>query len=347
MSSAINSVTENRVTVTANDTEANIRAAAGFAEPEQADAPETPDPAKPTTTEPAAVTTGERNPDGTFKAKAPAEPAKTDGDPRKSHQAKINAAIAKQRDAERRAEEAERRANEREAELHALRQPKASEQPAAAEKPSASQTYLQLVQRYQSEPDAPTLAEFEAAGLPDPYGAHQAAMAAFIADKRLAEREAAAEQTRAQRERETQVKAAWEIAEESHPGFHERLKAHTIQYSNTVLALLATETANDPHLSADLMDHLLTHPDDAARLAAIKDPIAAARAIGHLTARLSSASSGPETVLTQTNAKPLIKPVRPSVMAPESSPPEDLPFGPKYIAAMNERDRKAREARRA
>ncbi|HEX2594748.1 MAG TPA: hypothetical protein VHL34_24810 [Rhizomicrobium sp.] len=343
MNSPITSVTENRVTVTANDTEENIRAAAGFAEPdtkaEEAAEPEAP-------TAPA----GERNPDGTFKAKAaepkPAdEPAKLDGDPRKSHQAKINQAIAKQRDAERRAEEAERRAAEREAELQALRQPTPASVPAAHT--STAPTYLQLVQRYQSDPEAPKFDDFVAAGVDDAYGAHQAALAAFIADKRLEEREARDAARRAETERASHAQAAKELLEQKHPGFLEHLAADTTIYPRAVLDLIAAEAQNDPDLSAELLHHLLTHPDDAAQLARQATPIAAAREIGRLTARLSSASSGPETVLTHTTAKPLIKPVRPSVMAPESSPPDDLPFGPKYIAAMNERDRKAREARRA
>jgi len=125
------------------------------------------------------------------------------------------------------------------------------------------------------------------------------------------------------------------------------LMADTRVYSPEVQGLLVEEAKHDPDLSAELLHHLLTHPEDADQLARITNPIAAAREIGRLTARLSSATSGPETVLTQTNAKPLIKPVRPSVMAHESSPPDEMPFGPRYIAAMNEQERKAREARRA
>ncbi len=342
MSSAINSVTENRVTVTANDTEENIRASAGFAEPEPTET------AKDAPTE-TPVAAGERNPDGTFKGKAVEKPAedavKADGDPRKSIQAKINDAIAKQRAAERRADEAERRATERETELQALRTPKPATEPV---KPtSTAPTYLQLVQRYQSHPDMPKFEDFEAAGLASPYEAWQAATSAFVADQRMSEREAAAESTRVARERATHANTAIEIAEQNHPGFTALYQADTVVYPQVVLDLLRDEAASDPTLSAELLHHLLTHPDDAATLAAQTTPIAAAREIGRLTTRVSSASSGPETATTHTTAKPLIKPVRPSVMASESSPPEDLPFGPKYIAAMNERDRKAREARRA
>jgi hypothetical protein len=353
MSTPILSVTENRVTVTANDTEANIRAAAGFpAAPEPDEDAPTAD-TEPATDKPKAAD-AERNTDGTFKAKAadpskPAEtPKKADGDPRTSHQAKINAAIAKQRDAERRAEEAERRANEREAELQALRQPKPSQTPAPTPQVERKPTHLELVQRYQSHPDAPKAEDFINAGVEDPYAAHQAAMALFIADQRLAEREASVERARVARERETTARTALEIGEQRYPGFQQRFQAQSVPMSTTALSLLADETARDPESSADLLQHLMTHPDEAAALGAMTNPIAAAREIGRLIARLASASSGPDPdAMTHTNAKPLIKPVGASVMAPESSPPEELPFGPKYIAAMNERDRKARESRRA
>jgi hypothetical protein len=173
------------------------------------------------------------------------------------------------------------------------------------------------------------------------------AMATFVADQRWAEREQREQVTKAAEARRTHATAVFDLAEQQHPGFHDRLQAETRMYPGAVMELLAQEAAQDPHTSAELLHHLMTEPDDAARLSSCTSPIAAAKEIGRLTARLSSAPAGPETGLTHTTAKPLIKPVRPSVMAAEATAPEDLPFGPKYIAAMNERDRKAREARRA
>jgi hypothetical protein len=313
VSSDIHEVTENRVTITANDTEANIRVAAGFAEVD----PDADKAEKPVETETSSV--AERNEDGTQKTKPsepakPAEKADKDGDPRKSHQAKINQAIAKQREAERRADEAERRASEREAELLALRQPRTAQpslEPSSQRVPSQN-SYLQLVQRYQAMPDAPKLDDF--ASLEDPYGAHYLAMNAFISDQRQAEREAKESETRQRQERQTSVSTAFEVGEQNHPGLQEQIQADTRIYPHAVLDLLAQEAAQDPQLSAELLFHLVTHPDDADVLSRQVHPIAAAREIGRLTARLS-APSGPETVLTHTTAKPLIKPVRPSVMA--------------------------------
>lgn len=352
MSVPITSVTEGRVTVTANDTEANIRQAAGFTAPaesepaepaEKADTPDTPAPAE-------KDEATDRNPDGTFKAKAadkPAEPAKPEGDPRKSYQAKINQAIAKQREAERRAEEAERRAQEREAEIARYVKPAAEQIAKETASPTPTARYLAEVQRYQAEPDAPKYEEFVAAGLDDPYTAHQVAMAAYVADRRLEEREAKQAETAKQREAEASLGTSMTLAAERHPEFSSLIAADTRVYPPAVLEHLKVEASLDPSLSAELFHHLLTHPDDAERLATMAHPIAAAREIGRLIAGLSSAPSGPETAPSHTNAKPLIKPVRTSVVAPEASPPEDLPFGPRYIAAMNEKERKAREARRA
>ena len=333
------SVTEGRVTVTANDTEENIRASAAFTEPaETKSAPE--DDAEP---EPAVkAESDERNPDGTFKAKAPETP-KSDGDPRKSHQAKINQAIAKQREAERRAEEAERRAAEREAELQSLRAPKAAPAVATPQPPpapSARASYLEEITRYQAHPDAPKLDDFVAANLEDPYASFQAAMAVFVADQRLAEREERVRLESAHKERTSKVLAAEDLAEQKHPGFRAMYDADTRVYPPAVLNLLAEETVRDPDTSAELLHHLLTNPQDAEELARLEHPIAAARKLERILIGLSSASSGPETTPATTNAKPLIKPVRPSIQA-HTTAPEDLEFGPRYIEAMNEKERKA------
>jgi hypothetical protein len=192
-------------------------------------------------------------------------------------------------------------------------------------------------------PDAPKLDDF--ASLEDPYGAHYLAMNAFISDQRQAEREAKESETRQRQERQTSVSTAFEVGEQNHPGLQEQIQADTRIYPHAVLDLLAQEAAQDPQLSAELLFHLVTHPEDADVLSRQVHPIAAAREIGRLTARLS-APSGPETVLTHTTAKPLIKPVRPSVMAREATSPDDIPFGPAYIAAANERERKEKLARR-
>jgi len=338
------------VTVTANDTAENIRVAAGFDTPDDPEA----DPASPSTETAKSAGTIEREEDGKFKAKTPEqpEPAKParSGDPRKSHQAKIDVAIAKQREAERERDDARRIAAEREAEIQALRQPaqpRAESEPVARQAPSPSASYLQDVQRYQALPNAPKFDDFVNAGVEDPYTMHQAAMAAFIADTRDEERQARRAEQAHKSERDSQVRAAISLGAERHPDFQQLLNADPVEYSPVAQELLREEARFDPALSADLFHHLLTHPDDANRLAKMTDSIAAAREIGRLVAQVSSALSGPETLPVSTTAKPLIKPVRPSVMAAGSASPDDLPFGPKYIAAMNEQERKAREARHA
>lgn len=347
--SDINSVTEGRVTVTANDTEENIRVAAGFPDAAEPDAPES----KPAETETAKLAR-ERDESGKFKTKAeadeaaakPAEPKA--GNPRTSYQAKIDSAIAKQREAERRAEDVERRLAEREAEWQARAQP--VQQPPTPVQPTqaAASKYLADVQRYQAEADAPKFDDFVAAGLDDPYTAHRDAMSMYIADRRQSEWSAKQAAETQQRERHSHLANSIALAADRHPEIQSILGTQAEQaYPPAVTDLLMVEAAQDPSLSAELFHHLLTHPDDAARLAMMTSPVAAAREIGRLTAGLSSAPPGPETELPRTMAKPLIKPVRPSVMAHESSPPDALDFGPEYIRRMNEQERKQREARRA
>lgn len=339
MSDPITSVTEGRVTITANDTADNIRESAGFNDlPEMEDVPGARE---------ADTPVAERNPDGTFKPKVAAEPEpekpNKSGDPRKSFQARIDVAVAKQREAERRAEDAERRVAEREAEWQA-KQASPTPQPVAAPTQPSTPTYLQLVQRYQSHPDAPKFEDFVAANVDDPYGMHRDAMAAFITDRRQEEHAAQQSAAAQQRERESSLQSSFQLAAEAHPDFQSLLAADTRVYPPAVQEHLRVEASLDPALSAELFHHLLTHPDDAARLATMTHPIAAAREIGRLTAHLSSAPSGPETVPVTTTAKPLIKPVRSSVATPEPPSSDTLPFS-RYVAVENERERKARAAR--
>ena len=324
------SVTEDRVTVTANDTEANIRASAGFAEAGDEVVDATPTPAKP------GVDRDDET--GKFKAKpAEPEPAKGDGDPRKSYQAKINQSIAKQREAERRAEALE-------AELQTYKQPKPAPVQPSQPEPAQSKAapYLSDVQRYKAMADAPKLDDFVSDD--DPYSAYHAALSVFIADKRMDERQQRYTDEQSQRQREERARSAFDLAEQNHPGFHEQFEAASAErlYPQAVLNVLAEHTLRDPQLSAELLHHIVTHPDDAAVLAEQTTPIAAAIEIGRIAAQLS-ASSGPETDAPQTTAKPLIKPVKPSVMVTESVPLEKLPLS-KYMQVENERERKERTA---
>ncbi len=334
------SVTEGRVTVTANDTEDSIREQAGFSElPEMDDVP---DPKSEGDT-----AAPERDETGKFKAKpAIEEPAKVEGNPRKSFQAKIDLAIRNQREAERERDAEREAARQAREELDRYRQPKAAEPP--PQPVSNASRYIQDVQRYQALPDAPKFDDFVSAGLEDPYTAHRDAMAIFVAEKRYEERATKDAQDANERRRNEVLGAAFEVARERHADTEELLKTSPEaqrQYPLAVTEHLKVEAALDPETSADLIHHLLTHPDDAAELQKMTNPVAASREIGRLIGRLSSATPGPETSAPQTTAKPLIKPVRSSVATPGSPNADDLPFGPRYIALMNEQDRKARANR--
>ncbi len=289
---------------------------------------------------PVADAKGERNADGTFKAKAE-KPDKYGGDPRRSLAAKVEYERQRADAAERRAAEAEARSS-RPAQVAAE-----PEKIAAAAPVRGSSAYLQLVKDSESDPEWPKLEDYVAAGFQDPYAACNAAQAAFLQDKRLAARDQeAAEQSKHTEARErlhlsnqegAEKYADWDALMQSAAG-QKPLPAAVIQ------EIFESDS------SADLRYHLLTHEDDLNALAGITDPIAAARAIGRLSARLvavEAPASGPVETPRGSRAKPLIKPVSASPAAPEASPPDDLPFGPRYIQAMNDRERKQRGARGA
>jgi len=277
--------------------------------------------------------------DGKFAAKDQPKTEEPAGDPRKSHQAKISRAIAQQREAERRAEAAE-------AELAKLRQPAASVVPAAESAPAAkpgTPKYVALIKRIEADPDCPQIEDFTDAGFADPYAAHNAARAAFITERLNAEADSQ-RQAKAAEAREADL-----LSNIDTKGREKYQDWDTLYQSEAATKLVLqpavlAELYADPDSSADLLHHVLTHPDDLEALADVPDdPIAAARTIARLSAGLSAALSGPAAVAKpQTKAKPLIKPVSSSHAAPEPSPPEDLPFGPSYIKAMNERERKAK-----
>ncbi len=276
--------------------------------------------------------------DGKFAAKdVPKEDPKA-GDPRRSHQAKINEERRLRGDAERRAQALE-------AEIATLKQPKAA--PVAEPEVAAKGTpkYVALIKSIEADPDCPQIEDFTDAGFVDPYAAYNAARSAFITERVNSQAEAARSATQAEaREREllSNIDTSGREKYTDWDTLYQSEAATTMVLSPAVLQ----ELYADPDSSADLIHHVLTHPDDLAVLAAVPDsPIAAARTIARLSAGLSAASSGPATrTIPQTKAKPLIKPVSSSPVAPESADPTDLPFH-RYIAVENERERKAKLTR--
>jgi hypothetical protein len=341
--SVSNSVTEKGVTVTASASEDEIRAAA-FPTPDESGAPaETtgagdglPDrvpadelsesePVPPTTEVP-------RHADGTFKQK--------DGDPRKSFQAKINE--------ERRLRgDAERRAAALEAQLAATTETPPGEAGSPGSRPApSSPTYLDLVKAYQADPGWPKLEDFVEAGFGDPYAACTAAQSAFMQDRRLQERDAEIEARSAEETVRRRIHDAHVDGAEKYADWGELFASDAAQV-NLPPAVL-NELYDDPSSSADVIHHLLTHPEVLEGLVPITEPIAAARALTLLKAGLSSASSGPETAprIPVTRAKPLIKPVSASPVAPEAKSIDDLPFNARYVRETAQQERRWRDARR-
>lgn len=94
----------------------------------------------------------------------------------------------------------------------------------------------------------------------------------------------------------------------------------------------------------ELLAYFTQHQGEFERLSKLH-PASALVALGELKAQLKSANTGSlATVPTVSNAKAPIRPVGGS-QKPTSKAPDDLDFGPEYVAAMNKADRD-REKRR-
>jgi hypothetical protein len=176
---------------------------------------------------------------------------------------------------------------------------------------------------------------------PDPYAA-----LAVEAGKWAVREERRGQQQQFQQTQVQQAQA--ELAEreaeftQTHPDYLEHVNRliSTRQFHPAVLNAMA-----DDDLGPAVAYHLATHLDEAQRIALLT-PVAGVKEIGKLSSRLTPASVGSGTPAVSTSrAKPLIKPVSGSPVAPESKPPEELPFGPKYIREMNAKERREREGR--
>jgi hypothetical protein len=263
-----------------------------------------------------------RNPDGTFKPKN----KKVSNTGEWARNARLTAELAQERAARAAAQE----------ELQRLRTPAAAVQP-ASEPASSPQG-----QPWDDPRDPrPTLEMMINAGVPDPYDAKADALVDW--SERNRERRAQyLEQEAARHEAQTEVTARVQSFTAEHPDYQEKLAAiEHIKFDRLVGQALA-EDEQGPAVAY----FLAQHPDEAQRIA-LETPVAQVKEIGKLLSRMTSAPSGSEARAVSTSrAKPLIKPVSGSPVAPESRPPDELPFGSRYIREMNAQERKAREAMR-
>ena len=199
----------------------------------------------------------------------------------------INARLGQMAE-QRRVEKA--RADRAEADLAALRAERAERTaPAAgaARETAAVPAYLDLVRRYQADPEWPTIEAAAAAGFDDPYAAAVAAQAAFVQQRHVAERDqASAHQTRVDRA-QARIDAAFTAAR-ALPTFNQAA-LETVPYSPAL-----AETIFESDLSGPLLNYFSEHPTEGRAIAAM-EPFAAARAIGKLESQLSAVSSTPAT----------------------------------------------------
>ncbi len=238
--------------------------------------------------------------------------------PRNNPEARIQQAIARQREAERRAAEFEER-------LRALESGRSEPEPASSPE----------WQRYTQMPGAPREEEFER------YADFTAAMGVWVADQRIAERVAAiaAEQAGAQRrtaQTAVQAKFAETVtqATQADPSFLDRVDESVLALP-TFAALRPGERPQAVHyvgeelLRADhpvaLLEHFTAHPEDLQRLATLPAPGLVTREMAKLDARLGAAARGPAPEISQPSAaKPPIRPVGRGTTVPPVRDAKDI-----------------------
>lgn len=225
--------------------------------------------------------------------------------PRNDPNARVNQAIARQREAERRADAAERRAAEFEARQQAERAP---------EPPKVSDR-----ERYLAMPNAPKEADYAN------YADFSADLALFITDQRWSEREQAARQTAEARRIEQATHAVnqtfatqIDAATKADPDFLSSLSDDVLQMP-TFSSLRPGEQPTGWHVlgeeirrsavAPEIMRRLSDHPDELQRLATLQ-PRDITRALAIFESRLGAAPSGPAPARVISAARPPIRPER-------------------------------------
>jgi len=268
--------------------------------------------------ESAAVPEPARNPDGTFKA-AGSKPKKPRDDP----QARINQAIARQR-------EAERKAAQLEQEIASLRQPRLPEttpQPAPAPAPVKED-------EGEPQPDKYDGLQYDPRYIRDLTQWHaKQAWQQQVQQQREAyeaqqQQQAEYAQAQAHQERLTAARAKY-------PDFDQRLNPE-IPVNGPTRAIIQSSA-----VGPELMLYLSDHPDEAQRIATLH-PVLAIREMGKLEARFEAAGSGPVSTPPMSTAKPVVKPVTGSPLTVERDEyRDDEPFEA-HFKRENARDRAAR-----
>lgn len=309
-------VTQDGVEVSSNsETEAQIRESLGA--PKESTTPPAP-------LEPAEEST-ERNADGTFKAKPAAKP-------RNDPQARIDQAIARQKDAERRAEAAEARWNAAQTPPPAAVTPPA---PDPAKPPTADW------QRYAAMPDAPKLDQY------DSLEAFNFAVSAFVADKRADEREASRTQQTQQQQAEHDHRESGRLWQErlataraADPDFNSKVNPDTPM--SEPMKHYVSVTAGD--LGPALLLYLSNHLDESQRLSTLH-PMLVFRELGKLEAQLQpdAAPRGPAPVVPLvSHAKAPIKPLGTSPLVSPDSEPDDNASDDEWYRWQQRQGRKTR-----
>lgn len=264
---------------------------------------------------------GERNPDGTFK-----KAAKARHDPG----ARVEQAIAKQRDAERLAQTEKESRLRLEGEIAALRATPKS----VAIAPVAPITEKQW-ERYAAMPDAPKLSDFQS------YEDYTFAVNVFVADQRFDERMSQHTAQQAERAREDAHRARIIAAKNADPQFEAKINAA----GELMLSQPMIDLVKDSDIGPKLLLYFADHPDETQRLSTLP-PAQVIRQLGRLEESLSRSDAakhvpGPAPSPVISAATTPITPVggSPIVSDADDEDEANLPLK-KFIAVGNARDPK-------
>jgi len=299
----------------------------------------------------------ERNPDGTFKARAaapdPDDDGETDADaqnedapakvakPRNNPKARVEQAVSRQRDAERRADEAEARADAAEARN---REPRRREE--ALKQPSDRERYLAM-------PGAPKQTDYT------DYGEFIADQTLFLEEQRHRDRSSAdqtrrssagAEQTR--NKLNTAFNGLIQTAVKADPAFLENISPEVMNIPTfDVLKRgdrptgwhVVGEEIRRSTLAPAVMQYFTDSPQILQRIATLP-PREITRTMAILESRIAAASTGPAASRDISQAHPPIRPERgaPQLTGDEGSDSESVEA---HIKRENALDRRRRSGR--
>lgn len=299
----------------------------------------------------------ERNPDGTFKARAAAPDVDDDAQeeeapakaakPRNNPKARVEQAVSRQRDAERRLADSETRISDLEARLARPREEtRGDSRPREERRPSDRERYMAM-------PGAPKQGDYA------DYGEFVADQTLFLEEQRHRERtnnQAARQSTAGAEQMRTKLNSAFngliQTAVKSDPAFIENISPEVMDIP-TFDVLQRGERPTGWHvvgeeirrstLAPAVMQYFTANPQILQRIATLP-PREITRTMAILESRIAAASTGPAAGRDMSQAHPPIRPERgaPQLTGDEGSDSESVEA---HIKRENALDRRRRSGR--